>query len=246
MQHDKQVSDQKPFRLLKQYPLLCGLFTFALEMRAQRLGGLFANAWGSIMYAGHLYNAVRQEKLLAEPWTDMELLIAQQTPEAFFVGNSPKEPCQYLECFLLSMGYQWDEGASNSAGATPDSEPEAARLTEKCRVGGLLAEKYCDMEDPAVSWTRESIKLITESTMDDTKGGTERDSSQANLTVTEQEAGKAEEPATESITKNVKENQYSTTALDFLNHLANALNAETPALSMDYLSLHRSSWALLD
>lgn len=29
----------------------------------------FANAWGSIMYAGHLYNATRQEQLFPKAWT---------------------------------------------------------------------------------------------------------------------------------------------------------------------------------
>ncbi|KAI4088065.1 MAG: hypothetical protein LQ344_006327 [Seirophora lacunosa] len=48
----------EPFFLLKQYPMICGLFTFALKARYQELCVVFINAWGSVMYAGHLYNAV--------------------------------------------------------------------------------------------------------------------------------------------------------------------------------------------
>jgi len=107
------VPDPEPFRLLKQYPLLCGLFTFVLKTRAQEIGLAFANAWGSILYASHLYNAARQEKLLLKSWTDLELLIALHSPERFFVGDCPKSLEEYLERFLLSMGYSATAFASN-------------------------------------------------------------------------------------------------------------------------------------
>ena len=84
------ISDPEPFRLLKQYPLLCGLFMFVLKTRAQRLGIDFVNAWGSVLYAGHLYNAVRQEGIITKPWKDMEILFAMHGEERIFVGDRPK------------------------------------------------------------------------------------------------------------------------------------------------------------
>ncbi|KAI4193237.1 MAG: hypothetical protein LQ348_002920 [Seirophora lacunosa] len=57
----------EPFFLLKQYPMICGLFTFALKARYQELCVVVINAWGSVMYAGHLYNAVRQENYSVKP-----------------------------------------------------------------------------------------------------------------------------------------------------------------------------------
>lgn len=139
------VADPEPFRLLKQYPLLCGLFTFVLKARAQKIGLAFANAWGSILYAGHLYNAARQEKLLPKTWTDLELLITLHSPEMFFVGDCPKNLEEYLKRFLLSMGYSATAFASNRRKrALAPSARGPRRLTELCKVGALFAGRYCN------------------------------------------------------------------------------------------------------
>ena len=139
------VPDPEPFRLLKQYPLLCGLFTFVLKTRAQEIGLAFANAWGSILYASHLYNAARQEKLLLKSWTDLELLIALHSPERFFVGDCPKSLEEYLKRFLLSMGYSATAFASNRrSSALAASARGPRRLTKLCKAGALFAGRYCN------------------------------------------------------------------------------------------------------
>lgn len=56
--------DGEPFQLLRQYHVICGLLSFALGMRYQKLQIAFVNAWGSFMYTAQLNNAVRQEKLM--------------------------------------------------------------------------------------------------------------------------------------------------------------------------------------
>jgi len=139
-----------PFRLLKQYPLLCGLFEFALKMRFKEAGIIFANAWGSIMYTGHLYNAVRQEKLLEKPWKDMELLISLQSTETMFVGGPPKELEDYLKVFALSMGYSATNFARNRRANVPSASARGPRgLKDLCAVANMFTGRYCNNDHAA-------------------------------------------------------------------------------------------------
>jgi hypothetical protein len=81
----------EPFRLLKQYPSLCGIWLFLLRYLMQDAGITFCNAWGSVMYTAHLYNAARQEKLLKGIWKDMEMALLLQGNDKMFIGDRPKK-----------------------------------------------------------------------------------------------------------------------------------------------------------
>lgn len=239
------VPDPEPFRLLKQYPLLCGLFMFALKMRAQEIGLAFANAWGSILYTTHLYNAARQERFLRKPWKDLELVIALHSAEEFFAGDPPKGLEEYLKRFMLSMGYSASNFASNRRRDTPAVSPRGPRsLAQLCKAGELFVGRYCK-NDRAVAWTRESIQQIIDAKMDDDSEGEESDSSHPQATKTEKKPKKVKTSATGSLIKKPKAEKHATTTLDFLNDLANALHAEALELSVDYLRIHRFCWMLL-
>lgn len=239
------VPDAEPFRLLRQYPLLCGLFTFALKMRAQEIGLAFANAWGSILYTSQLYNAARQEKLLLKTWKDMELLIVLHSPEKFFAGDRPKGLEEYLKRFMLSMGYSAAHFASNRRRDIPVASARGPRsLTQLCEVGELFAGRYC-RNDQNVAWTRESIQRIIDAKMDDDSDDSESDSSHPNVNAADKKAKKVKTSATGSLIRKPKADQHSTTTMDFLNDLVNALHAESLELSVDYLRIHRFCWMLL-
>lgn len=225
----------EPFRLLKQYPLLCGLFSFVIQTKAQELGVFFANAWGSIMYTGHLYNACRQEKFLPKAWKDMELLIALHGTEPFFVGDPPKDSEGYLKRYLLSMGYSATAFASNRRkGAAKASARGPKVLPTLCPAGALFMGRYCG-NDPTVKWTLDSIKPIIEAKM-------EIDCENEHA---EKKAIKVKTAASGSLVRNPKRNSKSIPTVDFLQDLANALHAETLELSIDYLRVHRFCWMLL-
>lgn len=81
----------EPFKLLKQYPSLCGIWLFSLRYLMQDAGITFCNSWGSVMYTAHLYNAARQEKLLKGIWKDMEMTLLLQGNDKMFIGNRPKK-----------------------------------------------------------------------------------------------------------------------------------------------------------
>ncbi|KAF6235008.1 hypothetical protein HO173_006938 [Letharia columbiana] len=225
----------EPFRLLKQYPLICGLFSFAIQKTAQEVGIAFANAWGSIMYTGHLYNAIRQEKFLSKAWKDMELLIALQSTEKFFVGDPPKDLEGYLKRFLLSVAYSATAFARNRRrGAAIASAKGPRALSELCAVGALFKGRYCQNQH-TVTWTPDGIKPIIEAKIED-------DSESENA---EKKSTKVKTAASGSLMRKPKSNSGSMPTTDFLGDLANALHAETLEMSVDYLRMHRFCWMLL-
>ena len=226
----------EPFRLLKQYPLLCGLWSFAIQMNAHELGIDFANAWGSIMYASHLYNATRQEKLLSKPWKDMELLIALQSTERLFVGNTPRDLEAYFKRFLLSMGYSSTVFASNRRRNAPIASARGPRgLSELCTAGTLFKGRYCSNEH-SVTWTTESMQPIIEAKMED-----DSDSEESGR----KRSSKVKTAVSGTLIRRPKRLGKTIPTIDFLRDLAHSLHAETLELSVDYLHLHRSCWMLL-
>ncbi|KAL8939589.1 MAG: hypothetical protein Q9216_003269 [Gyalolechia sp. 2 TL-2023] len=244
-----RVPEAEPLFLLKQYPLVCGLFAFALKSRYQELCIAFVNAWGSILYTGHLYNAVRQEKLLGRMWMDMELMISLQSPEVFFVGNSPSSLEEYDKRFMLTIGVSATAFASNRRKNIPLASSKGSRsLKELGPVWKLFGGRYCN-NDRAVAFTSESIKPIIESKLDDDDGtGVDAGSasaSDARRADTMRAARKTKAAKSGSLLRQRKRNPSSIQALDFLEDITNALHAEGFELSLDYLQMHRTCWQLL-
>ena len=234
-------------------------------MRYQELQVAFINAWGSIMYTGQLYNAVRQEKIFEEKllpsiWHDMELAVALQGPNKFFVGDTPKEMEDYLKRFLLSVGYSAALFANNrrkNINAVSVKGPR--QLTPLCAVGKLFAGRYCN-NDTAVSWTTESIKPIIEAKYEENSDAEEAtqatpppEEKDDNLTSRSKKKATVKTPKTTRPKQSssgtlLRRHSRSTTSIPttaFLLDLANALHAERVELNTDYLRIHRFCWTML-
>ena len=121
--------------LLKQYPMLCGIWIFTTRLLAQDHGINYANASGSITYCAHLYNAARQEKMLESPWQGMEATIARHKPDGIFIGELPTKPEDYLKRIFLCMGIS----ATNWARDRRSASALRARLRQGPRT---LSGKY--------------------------------------------------------------------------------------------------------
>ena len=187
------------------------------------------------MYAGHLYNAARQERLLPKAWKDMELLVALQSTERLFVGGQPKDLDGYLKRFLLSMGYSATLFASNRRRGAPIASARGSRgLSELCAVGALFKGRYCS-NDQTVSWTLDSIKPIIESK-------TEEDSDDED---SKKDSTKVKTAASGALLRKSKRVNQSIEMTDFLEDLVGALHAEQLELNVDYLRVHRFCWRLL-
>ena len=187
------------------------------------------------MYAGHLYNATRQENFLPKMWKDMEMLIALQGPQKFFVGDAPTDPEGYLKRFCLSMGYSATAFARNRRnGAALASARGPRGLSPLCPVGALFAGRYCRNEDN-VTWTPDTMKPIIEARVYDDGDAEKSDTISTEVKIA----------VSSSLIRKPKRSSESIRTTDFLEDLANVLNAETFELSIDYLRVHRFCWTLL-
>ena len=93
-----------PYHLLKSHPVLAGLLTFRLNLLLNEYGIDLSNAWGSVIYPIHLYNAARQSAGLTEKWDDAEFILIVHSPSRIFVGAPPTEPQDYHKRFLFALG----------------------------------------------------------------------------------------------------------------------------------------------
>ncbi len=93
-----------PYHLLQRHPLLCAMMKFSLALMVREIGTTVVEAWGSILYTAHLYNALRHTSSLNMPWPDMETFISIHTPEKLFVGGYPTTVQDCLKRYYLMMG----------------------------------------------------------------------------------------------------------------------------------------------
>ena len=170
----------------------------------------------------------------------MELLIALHSAEKIFIGDAPKDVEGYLKHFLLSMGYSATAFATNRRRGAPIASARGPRgLSELCAAGALFKRRYCH-NNQNVSWTLDSIKPIIEAKR-------EEDSEDSEDEGSKQKKSTKSKTAVSGVlfSKPTKRNSQSISTTDFLEDLANALNAESPELSVDYLRMHRFCWMLL-
>ncbi|KAF4877788.1 hypothetical protein CGCSCA1_v003190 [Colletotrichum siamense] len=98
------LPDNKKCYLLRQSPVMSGLILHHFRLDLYDIGIAVANAWGSITYMEHLYNAVEKEGLLEGPWEDMDFMRILVGQDGFYVGGAPSAPEDYYKKFCLQMG----------------------------------------------------------------------------------------------------------------------------------------------
>lgn len=201
------------------------------------------------MYAGHIYNAARQENLLTGPWKDMEMLIALQSPEKFFVGDRPQGLEEYFKRFSLSLGYSATMFAKNRRKNAPVASAKGPRtLSELAVVSRLFKGRYSNNER-SVSWTRETIEPIIESKFDgsddessDAPDDAHKDTTQGRR---ERKANRVKPAASGAQIRMARPAESTMSMVEFLERLANTLHAESIELNFDYFSMHHRCWMLL-
>ncbi|GAB1320995.1 hypothetical protein MFIFM68171_11205 [Madurella fahalii] len=102
----------KTTAFLKRHALYCGLWVADMRARLHHLGVAVNRAYGSILYAGHLYNAMEAEGLIPEDkkWDDMELFFdVQGGRDTFFIGKAPTDNTEYHRQICLVMGFSATE-----------------------------------------------------------------------------------------------------------------------------------------
>jgi hypothetical protein len=98
-------SSMKAHRILIYSPVLTGLLLFRFRAEVYDIGIAVTNAWGSIAYAAHLYNALLAEKLLIGSWHDMDIALTLLRDSNVWVGGErPRTTEDYFKKFCLQMG----------------------------------------------------------------------------------------------------------------------------------------------
>lgn len=151
----------KPFYLLSQHPMLCGLFKFAITLKHQQAGIVKTNDQGIVLAAAHLYNAAQQDGSLPTSWMTMDDLITLWKSEQIYAGTKPTEPETWYR------RYRFIEGMPVEISA-PSSRPR--RCTTRKReyrepfqyppLMGTLLERYCKTGPDSPGMTTEEVKLL--------------------------------------------------------------------------------------
>lgn len=103
----------EPFALLRSHPLLCGTIQASLILLNSEAGIMLSLAWGTILYVGHLYNALRQSHVFEVEWPDMELFISIHTAKRLFVGDLPTTIEDCKKRYDIMMGAALENFAKN-------------------------------------------------------------------------------------------------------------------------------------
>ncbi|THY50224.1 hypothetical protein D6C97_07087 [Aureobasidium pullulans] len=224
----------EPFKLLKQYPSLCGIWLYSLRYLMQDAGITFANAWGSVMYSAHLYNAARQQKLVNGIWKDMELALLLQGNDRMFIGDRPKQPEDYLKRFNLCMGYSATSLAKNARNSAPKASAKGPRgLEHPFKLAELFAKRY-PHNGRSLSTDLDAVEKHVKAEFSDPE----------NFELSDLPDDITAEEVAAKVTAKYKSKDKLSAGI-FLEGLANAIQSEGMQLSFDYFRLHRSCWMLL-
>lgn len=156
----------KPFYLLSQHPMLCGLFKFAITLKHQQGGMVKANEQGIVLAAAHLYNAAQQDGSLSTPWVTMDDLITLWNPEQIYFGPKPEEPEAWYKRYLLVQGIPAEYLAKNRRTRkhiTPSKRGYKRGYKEPFQYPPFmwtLLERYCKTEPQSPGMTMEEVELL--------------------------------------------------------------------------------------
>ena len=225
----------EPFFWLKQHPLVAGLFIYHLTALYQEASMMFVNNSGAIMFAGHLYNAVRQEKLLGIQWNVMEYLMLLH--KNFFVGDRPTNAQDYCKRFRLACG------ASAVEFAKYKRKKEGVQLSKRGQMEfSILAPvfltfigRYCCIECTFELSTKDLERILTQN-----EGKIQKTPHQKQHT-------KCSHLLRKSISNEQGQRQsYARlTYRDLLEGIRSSLDSEVSKFSFDYLAVHRVCWVML-
>lgn len=230
----KRINIPRPYHLFRNHPWSCGLWKYWIQIQFQDTALAFVNAWGSVMYCAHLYNAVQQEKFLTKPWSDMDLCFAIQGPEPFFVGEPPSNPEDYLKHFAMALGVSatnFGTKANRKKKGIFASKRGPKSLKDLAPVLTTFKERYCD-RNPRFELRTEDVEKILE------KSDWQYEMNNEDKPMTLIKDNEKVPGLQKAVAKQLP-------ATKLLVTLRATLQAEILELSFDYLTLHRFCWRLL-
>ncbi|VUC22349.1 unnamed protein product [Clonostachys rosea] len=150
-------------RMFIYSPVIAGMYLYRTRYEMWDCGIAIANAWGSIAYTGHLYNALRQQNLIQGTWPDMDLTLSLLGESNVWVGD--ERPVSIGDCFqkfCLQMGVTASafttKRRKNIGSLHSRAGPRGFK--DGCPVSAKFTAEWISGNDSDFSWTPEMIKDI--------------------------------------------------------------------------------------
>ncbi|KAI1633864.1 hypothetical protein F4809DRAFT_621627 [Biscogniauxia mediterranea] len=233
--------DMEPNRILKLSPLMSGLMLYYFRAEMSDVGIALADAWGSITYSLHLYNALKGERLLQESWPDMDIVQTLVGDSKFFIGDRPTTIAGYFNKYRLHMGWAASAFTSNRRPAMPifsQSEPRA--IEEVAPVFSMFKDRYL-RGIGKVDWTPEHISKIVDLSLWESEGSEEEGTLMLGKIVDPEKL----EGKKAKAKKSKGSNTSTLSPEQLIRALMLALQGESLEFSIPYMAMHRKCWELL-
>ncbi|KAK7999004.1 hypothetical protein PG991_014679 [Apiospora marii] len=233
--------DTESHRVFRMSPLMSGLTLYNFRQRHHEVGLAVANAWGSIQYCQHLYNALRKEKLVEGDWVDMDVLYALLGEESFYVGGEePASPVDYFKKFCLQMGTSAAAMIGKQRKNTPLASKAGPRgLKDVGPVLSMFQPRYVE-NTGQIDLTPEYVDKIIDMSLFEEEPGQEGLLGQVHYAKRQE---KQRQQRQGSRKKAVDGGKMMPEQL--IKPLVMALHAETLEFAFPYLHFHRWCWRVL-
>ncbi|RGP81070.1 hypothetical protein FLONG3_859 [Fusarium longipes] len=237
------AAEAQRYRILKHSPIISGLLLYHYHAVMYDIGISVMNAWGSIVYPAHLYNALRQEGLLQGQWEDMDVVQTLLGESGFFIGDRPKHKEGYLRKFLLQMGYSASAITANKGRllrAPKRHQDMASRsgprgIKDGAPVSTMFIGRYL-RGSGQVNLSPEDVDEII------SRSNFEREEADDGFVMSQLDDSKGK---TQSRQRKKATEGGKLTPRELLKPLMMALSAETLEFSFPYLIMHRWTWKFL-
>ncbi|KAI1437888.1 hypothetical protein GGR50DRAFT_612235 [Xylaria sp. CBS 124048] len=241
------MPEMEGHRIFRMSPVISGLFLYHFRTRYREAGLAVADVWGSIQYCEHLYNAVRQERLLDCVWPDMDIINANLGKHSFYVGGEvPKTPQDYFKKFCLQMGTSAAAMNGSKRKNTPLASKSGPRgLKEASPVLSMFKARYVE-NSGQVDWTPEHVSQIIELSMFEPEETLEDGTIRMGQI---EDPEKLKEKRKLQMLKNQGRGRSAKSGNmpleELIDPLVMALHAETIEYVYPYLNMHRLCWLVL-
>ncbi|KAI0007258.1 hypothetical protein F4779DRAFT_592862 [Xylariaceae sp. FL0662B] len=235
-------TSMQPNRILKMSPVLSGLMLYHFRAEMWDIGIAISNAWGSITYSLHLYNALRSEKLIARSWPDMDVVELVLRESNFFVGDSPRSPDEYYRRFCLQMGTTaaaFTNKRRRNVALASRSGPRG--IKEGAPVSCMFMDRYL-RGTGQVDWTPEHVAKIIDLGLWEMEGSAEEGTLMMGQI---DDPEKLKEKKKNGMKKKKAAEDVQAPPEQLVRALTFALQAESLEFSLPYLAMHRECWSYL-
>ncbi|KAI1767151.1 hypothetical protein GGR53DRAFT_144728 [Hypoxylon sp. FL1150] len=227
-------------RILKMSPVLSGLMLYHFRAELWDVGIALANAWGSIAYSLHLYNALQTQGLKPGQWPDMDLVRTMLGDSNFWVGDAPETPEDYFKKFCLQMGTTAAAFTQNRRARIGLSSRAGPRgIKGGAPVSCMFMDRYL-RNTGQVDLKAEDIAKIIELSLFETSGSEE----EHTLIL-----GQIDDPEKLNLKRKNRNKCSPETAKlhpeQLVRGLMFALQGETVEFAFPYTAMHRQCWSLL-